>query len=122
MQERSVWGWGYDAGVSSVPKPLIAAVEATLSKGLPPAKASIPMPTKEVLARIAANLRPPRFAKSDMPANVAELCSDDGIERMRHAYGKSFEDLCRAASLDYSNPRGFSLKSIACFDSQTDAF
>ena len=103
--ERSIWGWGYEAGVSSVPEFLKKVILQVLSTKLPPPKARIVMPTKEKLLEIARNLRPPRFSKKEMPANVASLCSDDGIERMKHSYGKSFEDLCRAASLQYDNPR-----------------
>jgi len=104
-QERSIWGWGYAAGVSLVPPVLVNAVRLVLSSRLAKPTAAIPMPTTEKLVEVSKNLRNPRFGRGDMPPRISEICSSDGLERMSHAYGKSFEDLCRAASLDYSNPR-----------------
>ncbi|KAI9023979.1 FAD linked oxidase domain-containing protein [Hyaloraphidium curvatum] len=102
--ERSVWGWGYEGGVAKVPQVLVRAVLGVLATKLPKPTARITQPTKERLGEVARGLRKPRFAKDDVPARVAEVLSDDPLERMRHSFGKSFDDICRGALLQYTNP------------------
>lgn len=89
----SFWGWGYEDRFpdEDARRGLVAYAEATLGlSGLSPR----PLPKLE-----AIELAPPRL---ELRGPLAELCTVDRGERIRHTYGRSYRDLMRGFRGDFS--------------------
>jgi len=94
-RRRKFWGWGWEDERAN---PLeLQAVEGMIEHllGMPEITVT-PPPRLDQLA-----LRAPRLSA---PAALAQLTSDVPYERAAHSYGKSYRDLVRALSGDFSNP------------------
>ena len=92
MRQRSFWGWGWEdeALTPEQSQNLAAAVSGRLGTAVdvapPPKLADIDLPP----ARIAP------------PDSLAHLCSAEPFDRASHTYGKSFRDVVRGFSGDFS--------------------
>jgi alkyldihydroxyacetonephosphate synthase len=95
VAKRKFWGWGIEGGGPSAEQQL--GIKKTLEQrfGTPLPEATEPPELDEI------TLRPPR---TQPPAALAELCTDDPEIRAGHTYGKSFRDVVRARRRDFSNP------------------
>jgi alkyldihydroxyacetonephosphate synthase len=91
-RRRSFWGWGYEGeGLSSEQADALArSVSARFERELQPA----PAPDLGAIALPASDLRPPDA--------LAAICSDERHERASHTYGKSYADIVRGFSGDFS--------------------
>jgi alkyldihydroxyacetonephosphate synthase len=95
MTERalSLWGWGYADKFpdEETRRGLVTFAESTLGfSGLAPR----PLPDPD-----AIHLATPRI---ELRGALAEFCTIDRLERIRHTYGRSYRDLMRGFRGDYS--------------------
>ena len=94
MRRRRWWGWGYEGeGLGAEEH---AALGALLGErfGLRGRLLDPPDPAR-------LELPPPRLAP---PASLAGVVGDDHLERLSHAYGKSYRDVVRALSGRIDHP------------------
>ena len=87
MNKRKFWGWGFADQILS--KEEEAGVENRIAQkfGLSEIDA-LPVPVAEEI-----DLNKP---KVQIPDTLKDILSDDHLERLNHAYGKSFPDVARA--------------------------
>src|SRR5262249_45086077 len=95
MRMRRFWGWGYEG---EGPDPMqLEAARAALPHWLGPVElTAVQPPSLDALV-----LRPPRIRP---PASLAHLVRDAPSDRAGHTYGKSYRDVVRALSRDFTNP------------------
>ena len=95
MNKRKFWGWGFADQILS--KEEEAGVENRIAQnfGLNEIDA-LPIPVAEEI-----ELKDPRVK---IPDTLKEVFSDDHVERLNHAYGKSFPDVARAMLGHFPNP------------------
>ena len=95
MNKRKFWGWGFADQILS--KEEEAGVENRIAQnfGLSEIDA-LPIPIAEEI-----DLNKPRV---QIPDTLKDILSDDHLERLNHAYGKSFPDVARAMLGQFPNP------------------
>ncbi|HJQ07296.1 MAG TPA: FAD-binding oxidoreductase [Nocardioides sp.] len=94
MTNRSWWGWGTDAAQLSPGE--TAELTARVGALLPGHDLTDHMPPDPRTLGVAASRVAP-------PAALAELCSDDVVDRLGHARGKAFRDVVRNLHGDVSH-------------------
>jgi len=92
---RSFWGWGVEGGGPSASQ--AAGIRQTLAARF---GSEIPEPAPAPRIEDIA-LRAPR---AQPPAALAEICTEDPLERAGHHYGKSFRDSVRGFRGEFPNP------------------
>jgi alkyldihydroxyacetonephosphate synthase len=92
---RSWWGWGYED--ETVDESSLQLLKDGLQGllGVDTYAEIRPRPPSTI------ELRPPRIGA---PRQLAEFCSDDHLDRLRHTYGKAYVDVLRAVRGDFPNP------------------
>ena len=80
-----LWGWGGPADEPTVESLAALAPFVAQTTGVPVQEPFRPRPLPEL---------PP--ARTDLPASLASLASDDSTDRARHGIGRSYRDLVRA--------------------------
>ena len=95
MNKRKFWGWGFADQILS--NEAEAGVENRIAQnfGLSEIDA-LPIPIAEEI-----DLNKPRV---QIPDTLKDILSDDHLERLNHAYGKSFPDVARAMLGQFPNP------------------
>jgi len=95
MNKRKFWGWGFADQILS--KEEEAGVENRIAQnfGLSEIDA-LPIPIAEEIT-----LNKPRVK---IPDSLKHVLSDDHLERLNHAYGKSFPDVARAMLGQFPHP------------------
>ena len=95
MNKRKFWGWGFADQILS--KEEEAGVENRIAQnfGLSEIDA-LPIPVAEEI-----ELKDPRVK---IPDTLKDIFSDDHVERLNHAYGKSFPDVARAMLGHFPHP------------------
>lgn len=86
---RSWWGWGYDDGHQPVEAIRAAAPAIVEQLGFGSPDVEEPALLQDVCAALPA----PRVP---VPAHLKDVVTDDAVERVRHAQGKSYLDTIRA--------------------------
>ena len=95
MKQRKFWGWGYADQVLTEEEE--QAVENRILKNFNLSEVDVlPIPSASEI-----DLRKPRIK---LPGSLKPLFSDDKLERLNHAYGKSFPDVARAMLSSFPNP------------------
>ncbi len=94
MARRSIWAWGLETDEPSQAERDEAA--ARLSKRFGREISAPPAPVLESLVIPAPRVLP--------PASLAGFATTASYDRAAHAYGKSYRDIVRAFSGDFSNP------------------
>jgi alkyldihydroxyacetonephosphate synthase len=89
------WGWGFQAGRPSPDQIAEIARLAAERLGFEPGEVEDGVPLE------AVELPKPRIAP---PPALAEVFSDDPVERAGHTYGKAYRDIVRAFRGRYDNP------------------
>src|SRR5947209_15344532 len=95
---RKHWGWGRE---DQQPSPSeVAAAAGGLAEHLGVGSPEIEQP----VALEQVDLAAPRV---EVPASLADFCSDDAHERASHAWGKSYSDVVRAFRGRFDHPPDF---------------
>ncbi len=95
FSNRSFWGWGY------TDKSLGAAQKQNLKAMLGMRLGKFDVSPLEPLPLTAVNLPASRISP---PSELSAIFDQSPFERTLHSYGRSFRDVVRAASGDFSNP------------------
>ena len=95
MNKRKFWGWGFADQILS--KEEEAGVENRIAQNFGLSEIdTLPVPVAEEI-----DLNKP---KVQIPDTLKDILSDDHLERLNHAYGKSFPDVARAMLGQFPNP------------------
>ncbi len=87
VRTRSHWGWGYADEALSPEQVREAAGGLAQHLGFGDPETERPVPLEAI--ELPASRLPP-------PAALAEICTDERDERVRHAYGRAYRDVVRA--------------------------
>ncbi len=95
MPVRSFWGWGFED--YELDTKAIENYKGLLKSALGIREFNeIPRPKiTDIL------VRPPRF---ELTCSIENICSSSKLDRISHAYGKSFRDIWRGAHAQFDNP------------------
>ncbi len=85
---RNHWGWGYED--EALPHEQVRAAAGGLARHLGFGDAEPERAVELAAIALPASRLPPA------PAALAEICTDDRDERVRHAYGRAYRDVVRA--------------------------
>ncbi len=95
---RKFWGWGYEG---EGPDALMVQLMLELLKERFDLEGYEDVPAPRIDDVV---LRPPRF---ELPAELADFCTAEKLDRAAHSYGKAFRDLVRALHGEYDNPTDY---------------
>jgi len=98
-RRRSHWGWGYEDHRFSPEQVRAAAVGLASHLGL-----GEQVEVEDPVALEAVTLPSPRIR---LPADLAELCTDDAHARASHAWGSSYADVVRGFRGHFEHPPDF---------------
>src|SRR5438270_8242231 len=92
---RKFWGWGYEGEGPNRQQTEAIATGLAARLGVDRLAVADP-PTLDAIELPASRLEP--------PASLAAICTTDKAERAGHTYGKSYRDVVRGFSGDFSAP------------------
>ena len=95
MRLRKFWGWGYDDELLS------SEEENNIDQRIAKTFQLDHVERIEIPKISDIDLNKPQFST---PSSLKKILSDDKLERLNHAYGKSFPDSARSILGDFSSP------------------
>ena len=95
MRLRKFWGWGYDDELLS------SEEENNIDQRIAKTFQLDHVERIEIPKISDIDINKPLFA---IPSSLKKILSDDKLERLNHAYGKSFPDSARSILGDFSSP------------------
>ena len=95
MRLRKFWGWGYDDELLS------SEEENNIDQRIAKTFQLDHVERIEIPKISDIDINKPLFST---PSSLKKILSDDKLERLNHAYGKSFPDSARSILGDFSSP------------------